>query len=319
MSKAVPKSKSAKTAKRIRSPKKAVPVRQAAVATAAPAAPRAKVPSVWQLTRQPSLLLWRHRRLFIGITLVYSLLNVILAQSLAGTSATTLKTQLGQAAGGQLGGLASSALVFTGLLGSAGSKASGAAGANQFFLSLIASLAIIWALRQTVAGQPLRIRDAYYKGVFPLVPFVLVLLVIGLQLLPMVVGSSVYAIVISQGIAVHVYEKIIWAVIFGLLTLLSLYWLASSLFGLYIVTLPDMTPLKALRSARQLVRGRRWTVLRKLLFLPLLLLVMAAVVMVPFIIWLTSLASFVFFLLSSFALLAMHSYLYGLYRELLNE
>ena len=317
MTKAVPKSKLTKTSKA--HPKKKASIKRTAVVEAVATVPRAKVPSVWQLTKQPSLLLWRHWRLFTGITLVYSLLTVILAQSLAGTSATTLKTQLSQAAGGHLSGLASSALVFTGLIGSAGSKASGAAGANQFFLSLIASLAIIWALRQTVAGQTLRIRDAYYKGVYPLVPFVLVLLVIGLQLLPMVVGSSVYAIVISQGIAVHVYEKIIWASIFGLLTLLTLYWLASSLFGLYIVTLPDMTPLKALRSARQLVRGRRWTVLRKLLFLPLLLLLVAAVVMLPFIIWLTPLATYVFFLLGSFALLAVHSYMYGLYRDLLNE
>lgn len=317
MTKAVPKSKLTTTSKS--HPKKKASIKRTAVVEAVATVPRAKVPSVWQLTKQPSLLLWRHWRLFTGITLVYSLLTVILAQSLAGTSATTLKTQLSQAAGGHLSGLASSALVFTGLIGSAGSKASGAAGANQFFLSLIASLAIIWALRQTVAGQTLRIRDAYYKGVYPLVPFVLVLLVIGLQLLPMVVGSSVYAIVISQGIAVHVYEKIIWASIFGLLTLLTLYWLASSLFGLYIVTLPDMTPLKALRSARQLVRGRRWTVLRKLLFLPLLLLLVAAVVMLPFIIWLTPLATYVFFLLGSFALLAVHSYMYGLYRDLLNE
>lgn len=319
MSQTSVKSKRPRTVKKVQSPKKAVKTKPTLVVDTTATTTRLKVPSVWQLTKQPSLLLWRQRRLFIGITLVYSLLNVILAQSLSGTSASTLKTQLASAAGGHLGGLASSALVFTGLLGSAGSKASGAAGANQFFLSLIASLAIIWALRQTVAGQRLRIRDAYYKGATPLVPFVLVLLIIGLQLLPLVIGSSVYSIVISQGIAVQVYEKIIWAVLFGLSALLSLYWLSSSLFGLYIVTLPDMTPLKALRSARQLVRGRRWTVLRKLLFLPLLLLTATALIMVPFIIWLTSLATVMFFLLSTFALLAVHSYVYGLYRALLNE
>ena len=56
------------------------------------------------------------------------------------------------------------------------------------------------------------------------------------------------------------------------------------MFALYIVTLPDMTPMKALRSARELVRYRRWTVLRKVLFLPLMLLVVAAIIMVPIII-----------------------------------
>ncbi len=275
------------------------------------AAPQPKIPSVWQLTKQPSLLLWRYRRLFAGITIVYGLLNVVLAQSLAGNNANLLKAHVG--------GLGSSLLALSGLLGSAGAPANGAAGVYQLFVGLIASLAIIWALRQTVGGTVLRIRDAYYKGMFPLVPFVLVLLIIGLQLLPMALGSSVYAIVISQGIAAHVYEKIIWAALFGLLTLWSLYMLSSSLFGLYIVTLPDMTPLKALRSARQLVRGRRWTALRKILFLPLLLLLVSAAVMLPFIIILPSVATYVFFLLSTFALLAVHSYMYGLYRVLLNE
>jgi hypothetical protein len=95
--------------------------------------------------------------------------------------------------------------------------------------------------------------------------------------------------------------------------------LASSLFALYIVTLPGMTPIRALRSARGLVRYRRWTVIRKILWLPLLLLLVAAVIMLPIIIWLTAVAQWVFFILSMFALLAVHSYMYALYRELLNE
>ena len=318
MSKVTPKSKRRVGTKVVKKPHALVPILELKpVQTEAKTF--TKIPSVWQLTKQPSLLVVRNWRLFAGITVVYGLLNVILAQALTGSSASSLKAQIGQAFSGHLGGLGSSLLVFSGLLGSAGSPASGAAGAYQLFIGLIASLAIIWALRQTVSGKTLRIRDAYYRGMSPLVPFILVLLIIGLQLLPLAIGSSIYAIVTSQGIAVHVYEKIIWATIFGLLSTWSLYMLSSSLFGLYIVTLPDMTPLKALRSARQLVKGRRWTVLRKLLFLPLLLLLAAALIMLPFIIWLTPVATYIFFMLTTVTLLAVHSYMYGLYRELLDE
>jgi hypothetical protein len=80
-----------------------------------------------------------------------------------------------------------------------------------------------------------------------------------------------------------------------------------------------MTPMKALRSARELVRYRRWTVLRKVLWLPFVLLLAAALIMVPIIIWLTALAQWIFFLLTMFAVAAVHAYLYGLYRELLVE
>jgi hypothetical protein len=125
--------------------------------------------------------------------------------------------------------------------------------------------------------------------------------------------------VINNGIAIYAVEKILWALLFAGLALLTLYMLSSSVFALYIVTLPDMTPMKALRSARELVRYRRWTVLRKIICLPIILLLVALVIMLPVIILLTPLARWVFFILTMAALLAIHAYMYTLYRELLNE
>lgn len=279
-----------------------------------------KLPSVWWLAKTGASLLWQHKRLFIGITLIYGLLNLVLVQGLASnTDVGSLKSTLDRAFTGHLGSLASGLSVFAVLLGSAGNGSSQTAGAYQLFLSLLASLAFIWALRQTFAGTTYRARDAYYRGMYPLIPFILVLLVVGLQLIPLLVGSTLYSVVISQGIAVYFVEKLIWALLYGVLALLSLYMISSSLFALYIVTLPDMTPMKALRSARELVRHRRWTILRKILCLPIILLVVAAVVMLPIIIWLTPLAQWIFFLLTMFVLLAVHTYMYTLYRELLNE
>lgn len=279
-----------------------------------------KLPNVWQLTRAAALILWRYRRLFIGITLIYGLLNLVLVQGLAsGTNVSNLKSELNQVFTGHFGSLASSLSVFVVLVGGAGNGSSQTAGAYQLFLGLITSLAVIWALRQVLAGATIRIRDTYYRGMYPLIPFILVLVVVGLQLLPLLIGSLLYGIVNSNGIAVHFVEKLIWILIYAGLALWSLYMLSSSLLALYIVTLPDMTPRRALRSARDLVNHRRWTVLRKILCLPLILLVVAALIMVPIIIWLTALAQWVFFLLTMFALVAVHAYMYTLYRELLNE
>jgi len=279
-----------------------------------------RLPNVWRLSKAVVELLWLHRRLFIGITLVYGLLNLILVKGLASsTDVASLKSQLNQIFTGHLGSLASGLSIFVVLVGSAGNGSSNTAGAYQLFLALIVSLAVIWALRQVLAGHRLRIRDAYYQGMYPLIPFILVLLVVGLQLIPLLIGSSLYSLVITNGIAVHVIEKLLWALLFIVLALVSLYMLSSSLFALYIVTLPDMTPLKALRSARQLVRHRRWTVLRKVLALPVILLLVAAVIMLPIIVWLTPLAQWIFFLLTMFAVTAVHAYMYSLYRELLNE
>jgi hypothetical protein len=278
-----------------------------------------RLPNVWRLSKATARLLINNKGLFLGITGVYGLLNLILAQGLGSADITGLKSDLSQIFTGNFSALASSLSIFVVLVGSAGNSTSPTAGVYQMLLAIIASLAVIWALRQVKAGSALRIRDAYYRGMYPLIPFVLVLVVIGLQLIPMFIGSSLYNLVISNGIAVYAIEKLLWMLLFGALSLLTLYMLASSLFALYIVTLPDMTPMRALKSARQLVRYRRWTVLRKILFLPLLLIVVAALIMLPIIIWLTALAEWMFFALTMFSLVAIHAYMYTLYRELLNE
>jgi hypothetical protein len=278
------------------------------------------LPNVWQLTVSAYKLLARHWRIFLGITLTYGLLNLILVQGFAGnTDVSSLKHDLSQVFNGHLGTLGSSLGVFVVLVGSAGNGSSQTAGAYQLFLALITSLAVIWALRQLLANHTIRLRDAYYRGMYTLIPFILVLMIVSLQLLPLLIGSSIYSLVITNGIAISLLEKAIWLVLFLALAAWSLYMISASLFGLYIVTLPDMTPLKATRSAKDLVKGRRLVVLRKILYLPLLLLVVAAIIMVPIIIWLTPLAQWVFFLLTMFSLIAIHTYMYNLYRELLNE
>lgn len=283
-----------------------------------PPKPPAQLPNAWQLTKAAALTLWAHKELFAGIILVYGLLNLILVQGLASsTDVGSLKNSLDKAFTGHLSSLASSLGTFVVLIGGAGSSSSQTGGSYQSFLALAASLAIIWALRQVLAGTRVRVRDAYYRGMYPLVPFLLILMVIAVQVLPLLAGSLLYTIVAANGIAVYFIEKCIWAAMFGALALWSLYMITASAVALYIVTLPDVTPLQALRSARELLRGRRWTVLRKILCLPLILFVIAAVIMLPIIVWLTPLAQGVFFLLAISALGAVHAYMYTLYRELL--
>jgi hypothetical protein len=166
-------------------------------------------------------------------------------------------------------------------------------------------------------GTKVTVKDAYYKSLYPLIPFLLVLLVISLQLLPLAAANGLYSLVIGGGLAVTALEKTLWLILLFLFVLLSLYMITSSIFALYIVTLPDMKPMQALRSARELVRHRRWTVMRKVIFLPFALLVLAGLVSIPVILFLAPLAEAVFFIASMFGVAITHAYMYTLYRELL--
>lgn len=262
--------------------------------------------------------LWRHKRLFGGIVVIYGVLNILLVRGLSGSSdLMNLKTTLDSLTNGFGGKLASSLASFTYLLTTSGSGNTQSSGVYQSVLLIVCSLAFIWMLRQVLARHEVRIRDSFYQGMYPLVPFLLVFLLLCVQLVPLTVGGVVYSSVTANGIAVHVWEKVFWLALFVGLGLWSLRMVTASVFALYVVTLPDMTPLKAYRSARSLVYGRRLLIWRKLIFLPVVLLVLAAIIMLPLILYVTPVAEWVFFALSMLALPIVHSYLYNLYREML--
>lgn len=250
---------------------------------------------------------------------VYLLLTIVLVKGLgiSSNNVPELKATLQDAFQGSGGQLTTGFTLFGLLLGTSGSVSSDVAGAYQSILLIIVSLVLIWALRQTMANATVGVKESFYKGLYPLIPFLLVLLVIGLQFIPLLIGNFLYSTVFGYGLAVTSPEKVVWLIIFALLALLTLYMVSSSIFAAYIVTLPDVTPIQALRSARELVRHRRWSIARKILFLPLILVIGAAVIMIPVIMFITPLSEWVFFLLSMAALAIIHSYMYHLYRELL--
>jgi hypothetical protein len=260
-------------------------------------------------------LMAHHWKLFGGILLAYGVLNFVVLQGLRAASGDL--SGLKAALEGDVNRLTEGLTLFTYLIGTSGASVSPTAGAYQFMLATIVSLALIWSLRQVYAGVKVSIRDGFYKGVYPLVPFLLVLVVIGLQLLPLGVGVMLFNAVMTYGIAATVVEQILWSLVSLSLATLSLYLICSSIFALYIVCLPDMTPMRALRSARELVRHRRFTVIRRLLFLPLALFLIMGLLVMPFILFATSLAVPVFFVLGMLLPAAVHSYLYGMYRSLL--
>lgn len=275
------------------------------------------LPGSFRLFIQALGVLKKHAKLFLGMAAVYGLLYLIFVQGLTALNGLDeTKKALEQTLTGNFAGLAAGAALFAELLGK--SSALGAtANTYQFLITIIASLALIWALRQVYANNSPRIRDGFYFGMYPLVPFLLVLIVVVLQLLPFAIGGTIFNMIVNNGIAATGLEVALWGVGFFVLALVSLYLVTSSVFALYIVSLPDMTPLPALRSARQLVRGRRWQVMRKILFLPLALLVIAAAMMIPVLMFATAIAGWVFYAYMVLALAVSHSYMYRLYRALI--
>jgi hypothetical protein len=184
---------------------------------------------------------------------------------------------------------------------------------------LIMGLAYLWLFRQSTgtAKKNILIRQPFYEGMTPLIPIMLVLMAIGLQLLPMTLGVTVFSVVQQNGLAVTIIESVIWGLLALLLTLLTFYWLSSSIFALIIVTLPKMTPIKALKSAKKVVAFRRWLLMRKLFLLTIIISAFNAGLTLLAIIALPQLAQTVWLATSTLSLPISIGAIYRLYRELL--
>lgn len=259
-----------------------------------------------------------HKPLFFGLALIYAVVNFVF--SLLSQNAINLaeiKANTEEFLGGEVSQASINFALYGDLLGSTSPSSSDVTGAYRMISSIVISLAIIWALRRVIAGETASIKDAFYKGAYPLVPFFFVLLVIGLQLIPFLIANLIFAAVFGTGIAVTLLEKLLWVAIVGLISLLSIYMLLSSVFAAYIVTLPDMTPMKALRSARALVIHRRISVAIRLLFLLIILGIFVTAFVLPVIFVWPVAAEAALYLVSGFALVFTHSYIYNLYRSLL--
>lgn len=281
--------------------------------------PAPGLPSSWSILKSSLKHLWAQKKLYGGIALVYLLLTTVLVRGFIFTSDLGLAkeaiTELFSGVGGQIAG----SFTVLGLLVETSSPSGITGSVYQSMILLLISLAMIWALRQTMAGKQVTVKEAFYKSGYPLVPFLLVLLVIGLQMLPLIVGNFLYGATITAGVAITAMEKILWGLLVFLLVLLTIYLVSASVFALYIVSLPDMLPMQALRTAKNLVQYRRWTIMRKVLFLPFFTLLAGIVIMLPVILILTPIAEIVFLLLSAALVIVSHGYMYSLYRELLNE
>lgn len=276
------------------------------------------VPGSFRLFGAALGILKTNAKFFAGIVAVYGVFSLLLVQGLTAWQGLDEQKAVLQetASDSWWGSLSVGGALFTQVLG--GSSGLGeAARMYQFCITIIASLALIWGLRQAYAKHASRIRDSFYLGMYPLVPFLLVLVVIIVQLVPVALGGGLLDLVLRNDIAATTVELVLWISGLFVLAVVSLYLITSSLLALYVVSLPNMTPLHALRSARTLVRYRRWLVMRRILFLPFALLVLAAVILIPLIMFATPVVGWAFFVISLVALAVGHSYMYALYRSLL--
>jgi hypothetical protein len=276
-----------------------------------------KLPSWWQLLKKSSRLLWANKKSILGFAIIYGLLNLLFVRGLTSPfDIENIEQVLSEALGGESAGLETGFTAF-GLLVGASSAGSEITRLYEFIFFILSSLALIWLYRQQQSGNSVTVKMAFYRGMYPLVPFVLVLMVVFLQAIPLIIGNTLYTTLISNDLLFGFTENMLAVLLLLLSALLSLYMMSSSLIALFIVTLPEMTPIIALRQARELVRYRRFAVLRKIGIISLVIIAVVIVLVLPLIFIAPTVAEWLFFAITVFAVPISIGYLFSLYRELL--
>jgi hypothetical protein len=277
-----------------------------------------KLPSWWILLKKSLALMSHNKKAILVFAAVYGILNLLLVRGFSSpVDIGGIRDSFSEIVGEESAGLVSGFTAFGLLINASTQGSSEIAQVYQTFLLIFASLALIWLYRQQQAGNKVTMKMAFYRGMYPLVPFILILLVIGLQLIPAVIGNFLFTTVIEGGLAVGGIEQVAWLLFFLSTLLLSLYMISSSSIALYVVTLPEMTPMIALRQARELVRFRRLSLMLRVIALGLVVFALLFVIVLPIIFIAPTLAEWIFFAITILGIPFVHGYMFSLYRELL--
>lgn len=287
-----------------------------------------KIKGYFAFTGEVFRMLWSNKRVFGAFLALYAILSVVLV----GLTSNENYRNLGEyvqniTERAEASALAEIAILFT--VTASGSLDTGRTEVQHMLsglLFLFGWLVMVWILRQRIAGHMVKLRDALYSAGAPIVATFLVFLTLVLQSLPIILGIIAYTILISVGLFQEGVEAMLAWTILALLATLSLYWMTSSFIALVIVTIPGMYPFRALKTAGDLVVGRRSAIMLRLVWL-LLLIAIVWVAIVPLSIWIDQwiqldwlpLVPIVVLLVSTLTLMVSSTYVYLLYRRLIDD
>lgn len=220
------------------------------------------LPGFLALTLEVTQLMWRYKKIFgllvLTYTIVYGVIVGLYSQSDYAEISDVLQESGGDLFDGFLGTISQAGILLVTVSSSSFSGETNEA--QQLFsllIFLLTWLTTVWLLRNLLAGHKVKLRDGLYNAAAPLIPTALIGLLIAVQLVPVSLAVIGYNAAASTGLLESGIASMLFWVVAGLLSVLSLYWITASLLALVIVTLPGMYPYKAIKTATEIVEGRR--------------------------------------------------------------
>lgn len=295
------------------------------------------LPGYIAFTHSVNKILWKNKRVFLYMVLTYAILTIAItnlsSEDLYAQMRETVNesgTDMFEGFWGEIG--KAGLLLVGGVTGSYSESTVGtSAQVYAAIIGLLVWLTAVWLLRVILAGRKPKMRDGLYNAGAPIVPTFFVASVLIVQMLPLALALFGYNSAVSSGLLEGGVEAMMFWSVAALLTILSLYWMTTTLVALVVVTLPGMYPMQAIRTAGDLVVGRRLRILLRLLWMLAAVAITWALIVIPIILfdgWLKGVWSAVswmpvvpvtLLLMGSMTVIWMASYIYLLYRRIVED
>ncbi|MBR3320310.1 hypothetical protein IKG20_03345 [Candidatus Saccharibacteria bacterium] len=294
------------------------------------------VPGLLHHAGETFAVLFKNWKLFLPLIIIVVIFNVLLVGLMSEDTyvqfqKTLEETSSGMINGAELGNFAKAGLLLVSTV-TTGGLAGGMGEAQTIFaviIFLLIWLVTIYLLRFVLAGKKVKLRDGFYNAFTPLASTFVVFLVAVLQAIPILVVVLTYSAAVQTDFLSTPFYALVYFIFAAAMLLLSLYLLSSTLIALVAVSAPGLYPMTALKTASDLMAGRRIRFIIRLIFLLLTLVILWVVVMLPIITidlwikgvwtWLQGVPTVPIFLMimTSFTFIYITAYLYLYYRRML--
>lgn len=272
----------------------------------------------------------------LAAVIVFAIMSALLvglaSQDVYNMLTQTLQETSSNVFTGGWGELSKAGLLFAAIAsGNIGSELTEAQQIYGILLFLMLWLTTVWLLRAHLAGKSPRFRDALYNAGSPIISTLLVAILFIIQLVPAALAITAYNAALATDFLSNGVVAMTFFVVLLLLCALSLYLVTSTFIALVVVTLPGMYPWQAIRTAGDLVIGRRIRILLRLMWMVFIIMFLWAIIMLPIILlttWLQTawtwtagvpIIPFVVLALSTVSTMFGASYVYLLYRKVVDD
>ena len=235
--------------------------------------------------------IFKNWKLFLPLLVIAVVLSIVFVGLMSESTYQLFQEALDQTSKqlgtGDIGNVAKAGLLLISTVTTGGLSGDSGEAATVFavIIFIIIWLSTIFILRHRLAGHQIKLRDALYNAMTPLISTFLVFVVAFIQCIPIFILIVMYSAAVQTDFLSMPFYALIFFIFAALMVIMSSYLLSSSIIAFVAVSAPGLYPMRALSTASDLMAGRRIKFILRLIALIFALAFIWVIVMLPLIIF----------------------------------